>query len=90
MRVETWVADGTEVSAHYDPLLAKLIVTARDRAARRAALQRALDARALYGLETNLEWLQQLVRSEFFVDGAGLPRSRWPATGLRAAAACAY
>ena len=28
-RVETWVAAGTEVPPHYDPMLAKLIVTAR-------------------------------------------------------------
>ena len=32
-RVDGWVADGTEVSAYYDPLLAKLIVTAPDRPA---------------------------------------------------------
>ena len=43
-RVETWVAAGNEVSAWYDPLLAKLIVTAPDRDdAPCAALQTALD-----------------------------------------------
>jgi urea carboxylase len=69
VRVETWIADGTEVSTHYDPLLAKLIVRAADRAGAVRALQTALDATQLYGLETNLEWLRQVVRSEAFVSG---------------------
>jgi urea carboxylase len=69
VRVETWVADGSEVSAWYDPLLAKLIVTARDRQAAVRALQNALDHTGLHGLETNTEWLRQVVRSEAFVSG---------------------
>jgi urea carboxylase len=68
-RVDTWVADGAEVSAYYDPLLAKLIVTAPDRAAAVTALQTALAATRLSGLETNLAWLRQVARSEVFVSG---------------------
>ncbi|OHB33755.1 MAG: urea carboxylase [Phenylobacterium sp. RIFCSPHIGHO2_01_FULL_70_10] len=68
-RADAWVADGTEVSAWYDPLLAKLIVTAPDRAAAVAALQTALDETRLAGLETNVEWLRQVARSEPFVSG---------------------
>jgi urea carboxylase len=68
-RVDTWVADGSEVSAYYDPLLAKLIVTAPDRPAAVKALQEALDGAALSGLETNLEWLRQVARSPAFVSG---------------------
>jgi urea carboxylase len=74
-RVDTWVADGSEVSAHYDPLLAKLIVTAADRPAAVQAMQRALEATRLFGLETNLEWLRHVVRSEFFVNGTGSTQS---------------
>src|SRR6202034_3700175 len=62
VRVETWVADGSEVSTWYDPLLAKLIVTAPDRDSAVRAMQAALDRTALHGLETNIEWLRQLVR----------------------------
>ena len=69
VRVDTWITDGSEVSAHYDPLLAKLIVTAPDRPTAVHALQQALDRTALYGLETNLEWLRQVARSEAFVSG---------------------
>ncbi|WP_304178422.1 urea carboxylase [Phenylobacterium aquaticum] len=68
-RVDTWVTDGSEVSAYYDPLLAKLIVTAADRPAAVLALQQALDRTALFGLETNLEWLRQVARSPAFVSG---------------------
>jgi urea carboxylase len=69
VRVETWVTDGSEVSAWYDPLLAKLIVTARDRDAAVRAMQTALDHTGLHGLETNIEWLRQAARSADFVSG---------------------
>ena len=68
-RVETWVADGSEVSAHYDPLLAKLIVTAEDRPAAVAALAAALDETRLSGIETNLDWLRGVVRDPAFIAG---------------------
>ncbi len=69
VRVETWVAAGTEVSTHYDPLLAKIIVNGTDRTTAVAALQRALDATHIAGLETNLDWLRQIVRTDMFVSG---------------------
>jgi urea carboxylase len=68
-RVETWVAEGDLVSAYYDPLLAKLIVTAPDRPAAVAALSRALAETRLAGLETNLAWLRQVAASDAFVTG---------------------
>jgi urea carboxylase len=68
-RVDGWVAAGTEVSAFYDPLLAKLIVTASTREAAVLALQSALDDTRLAGLETNLGWLRDVARSEPFVTG---------------------
>ena len=69
VRVETWVDDGVEVSAFYDPLLAKLIVSAADRPAAVAALQRALAATRLSGLETNLAWLRDVAADPRFVAG---------------------
>ena len=68
-RVDGWVVDGTEVSAYYDPLLAKLIVTAPDRPSAVKALQAALAATRLDGLETNLGWLREVAASEAFVTG---------------------
>ncbi len=68
-RVETWVADGSEVSTHYDPLLAKIIVTALDRESAVRSMQAALGQTRLYGIETNLEWLRRVVQSEQFASG---------------------
>ncbi|MGE3866798.1 MAG: 5-oxoprolinase/urea amidolyase family protein, partial [Hyphomonadaceae bacterium] len=69
-RVETWIETGTPVSAHYDPMLAKVIVTAPDRPAAVAAMQRALAATRVEGLQTNLAWLRDVAASAAFVSGA--------------------
>jgi urea carboxylase len=69
LRVDGWVESGSVVPAWYDPMLAKLIVTAPDRAAAIAAMQAALDATRLAGIETNLRWLRAVVRSDAFVSG---------------------
>ncbi|MHC9419943.1 urea carboxylase [Sphingomonas citri] len=69
-RVDTWVAAGTEVSAWYDPMLAKLIVTAPTRDAAVAAIRDALDRTSIAGIETNLDWLRAVVRSDVFISGA--------------------
>ena len=68
-RVETWVASGVEVSSFYDPMLAKLIVAAPDRAAAVLAMQAALDDTRISGIETNLRWLRDVVRTPAFVSG---------------------
>ncbi len=68
-RVDGWVAAGSQVSAWYDPMLAKLIVTAPSRDEAVAALQSALGATRLAGIETNLDWLRSVVRSEVFTSG---------------------
>lgn len=68
-RIETWVDAGTEVSAHYDPLVAKLIVKGDTRAAALEALRDALARTELYGIETNLDYLRAIVGSERFARG---------------------
>ena len=68
-RVDTWVASGSDVSAFYDPMLAKLIVTAQDRDTAVKSLQMALDQTRLAGIETNLNWLRTVVRSDVFTTG---------------------
>ncbi len=68
-RIETWVGRGTEVSAFYDPLLAKIIVKGRDRAEALHRLDVALADTRLYGLETNLDYLRQIAASAGFRAG---------------------
>ena len=70
IRAETWVMAGSEVSAFYDPMLAKLIAHAPDRAGAIAAMQAALDATRLDGIETNLRWLRDVLRDPGFGSGA--------------------
>lgn len=74
-RVETWVARGSEVPPHYDPMIAKLIVTGADRADAVARLQAALAATALAGIETNLRWLRALAAAPAFVEGRVVTRT---------------
>jgi urea carboxylase len=70
VRVDTWVEDGVTITPFYDPLLAKIIVRAKDRSAALKGLQDALRATQLAGIETNLEYLSQLVSSPKFSAGA--------------------
>ncbi len=69
IRAETWVMAGTEVSAFYDPMLAKLITHAATREGAITAMQAALDASRVDGIETNLRWLREVVRARGFVSG---------------------
>ncbi|WEK46556.1 MAG: urea carboxylase [Candidatus Andeanibacterium colombiense] len=69
IRAETWCMAGSTVSAWYDPMLAKLIVHAPTRAEAIAAMQVALDASRVDGIETNLRWLRDVVRNPDFGSG---------------------
>jgi len=68
-RVDTWVEKGSEVSPFYDPLVAKVLVHAKDRTAAVAAMQSALSETSLYGIETNLEYLRQVLAHDVFPAG---------------------
>ncbi|MBL8227391.1 MAG: urea carboxylase [Bryobacterales bacterium] len=68
-RVETWVEAGTAVTPFYDPLVAKVIVKGRDRAAALKSLRSALDGTAVRGIVTNLELLRQVAAHEEFQEG---------------------
>ena len=67
-RVDTWIERGTEVGAHYDPMLAKIIVTGANRAAAVAALRAALAATRVSGIETNLDYLRAIAASPMFAE----------------------
>jgi urea carboxylase len=74
-RNESWVESGTEVSPLYDPLLAKIITVGKDRAEALIKMRRALAATTLAGIETNLDYLQQLVGGELFSSGGMTTRA---------------
>jgi urea carboxylase len=74
-RCETWVESGTEVTPFYDPMLAKIIVHAPDRATACAKLQAALGGTLLGGIETNVEYLRQIIGTQEFADGRIITKS---------------
>ena len=69
VRVETWVAAGSQITAWYDPMLAKLIVHAANREEAVKAAQAMADKARIDGIETNLRWLREVTRSDAFVSG---------------------
>jgi urea carboxylase len=69
LRVDGWIDSGSEVPAFYDPMLAKLIAHAPTREAAIAQLDGALAESAIYGIETNLEYLRTILRQPGFRDG---------------------
>ncbi len=69
VRVETWVRTGSEVSAFYDPMLAKIIATGNTRGEALEKLRTGLAELEIYGVETNIEYLKQVLDSEAFVAG---------------------
>ncbi|MFN8640210.1 MAG: urea carboxylase [Candidatus Binatia bacterium] len=68
-RVDGWVETGTEITPHYDPMLAKIIVHGADRDAALARLREALAATAVWGVETNHAYLAAIAASELFASG---------------------
>ena len=68
-RIETWVERGVEITPFYDPMLAKIIVHAADRDQAISRLLGALDATALHGIETNLDYLKQVLCIDAFRSG---------------------
>ncbi|HEY4974499.1 MAG TPA: biotin carboxylase N-terminal domain-containing protein, partial [Steroidobacteraceae bacterium] len=69
LRVDAWIDSGSEVPAFYDPMLAKLIAHAPTRAAAIDQLDAALGQTAIYGIETNLDYLRTILRCTAFRDG---------------------
>ena len=68
-RTETWIERGTEVTAFYDPLLAKIIVRGESREDAIAKMRLALNETSIGGIETNLEYLRQICASNSFERG---------------------
>ncbi|MBP6223478.1 MAG: urea carboxylase [Rhizobacter sp.] len=75
LRVDTWIERGTEVTAYYDPMLAKLIAHGSDRADAIAKLSKGLAVTHVDGLESNLEYLRAVMSFAPFADGMHTTRS---------------
>ena len=73
-RVDTWVETGSDVSPFYDPLVAKVLVHAKDRSAAVASMKSVLDETRISGIETNLEYLRQVLADDVFPAGEQITR----------------
>ena len=69
LRIDHGVREGDAVTAHYDPMLAKVIAHGPDRAAALARLAGALRAFEIAGVTTNLPFLSRLVAHPEFRAG---------------------
>ncbi|MGH7350017.1 MAG: acetyl-CoA carboxylase biotin carboxylase subunit [Candidatus Rokuibacteriota bacterium] len=70
VRVECGVAEGVEVSVHYDPLLAKLITSGRTRDEAIERMSAALASFVVEGVKTVIPFHQRVMQSTFFHTGA--------------------
>ena len=69
VRVDTGVREGDEISAFYDPMLAKVIAWGEDRERARIELARALSACQVVGVSTNIAFLERVVGHGAFAAG---------------------
>ncbi len=69
VRVDGGVTEGSEITVHYDPMIAKLIVWGRDRAAAIDGMREALDRFVVRGVGHNIPFLAAIMRHPRFVAG---------------------
>jgi len=69
VRFDSWIDAGVEVPAYYDPMLAKLIVKGATRDEAVEHLSAALHQTAIAGIQSNLDYLKQVVVDDQFMTG---------------------
>ncbi|MFI3046771.1 urea carboxylase [Pseudomonas coronafaciens] len=69
LRIDTWVEAGCEIPPYFDPMIAKLISWAPNRDQASAGLFAALHETRLYGVETNRDYLRQIIADTPFASG---------------------
>jgi 3-methylcrotonyl-CoA carboxylase alpha subunit len=69
IRVDSGITSGDEITIHYDPLIAKVIVYAEDRPAAIRRMQAALREAVLLGVTTNWQFLQDVLAHPDFKAG---------------------
>ena len=69
IRIETGYCEGREITPHYDPMIAKVIVHRPDRDTARRSLIDALQNFAISGVKSNIPALVAILDSDEFVSG---------------------
>jgi propionyl-CoA carboxylase alpha chain len=70
IRLDSGIVDGSVVSIHYDPMLAKVISYAPTRRQAAMVLADALTRSRVHGVRTNRDLLVHVLRHQAFLDGA--------------------
>ena len=70
VRVDSGVRSGSSVTVHFDPMLAKIIVHGADRDSALSRMRRSLSESAYLGVPTNLDFLDRVLASQEFRNGA--------------------
>lgn len=74
LRIDHWVESGITVSPFFDPMLAKVIVHATDRDNAIRALDQALAETVLEGIETNKDYVREILYSDTLQKGGMFTR----------------
>jgi len=69
LRIDHWIETGIEVSPLFDPMLAKVIVSATNRGQARTQLDSVLSQTHIYGIETNIDYVRAVLDSAEFIEG---------------------
>jgi 3-methylcrotonyl-CoA carboxylase alpha subunit len=69
LRVDSGVEAGSEVSIHYDPMLAKIITSGESRSLALQRMRRALRSLSVQGVTTNREFLLRVLDHPAFIAG---------------------
>ncbi len=69
LRIDHWIEAGMTVAPFFDPMLAKIICHAPDRATACQQLDAALAATDIYGIETNIAYVRQVLATATFRAG---------------------
>ena len=69
IRVDDGYEEGMEIPIYYDPMIAKLIVHAKDRNAAIEKMIRAIDEYKIVGVETTLDFCKFVLRHPDFISG---------------------
>ncbi|MDF9777344.1 urea carboxylase [Pseudomonas baetica] len=69
LRIDTWVEAGCEIPPYFDPMIAKVITWAPTREQAAVDLHQTLGDSLLYGVETNRDYLRQILLDAPFASG---------------------
>ncbi|MCX7909216.1 MAG: acetyl-CoA carboxylase biotin carboxylase subunit [Ignavibacteria bacterium] len=69
VRLDSGVETGSEVTIHFDPIIAKLISYGKDRSEAISVMIRALKDFKIYGIKTGIPFLIQILQEPKFIEG---------------------